>query len=145
VIVIHNDARSTKYQNSYSYWVVTDVFPRNWEFGSALSKLRNLGGGGIEHPQPPRYATGRGPFQTRLLINFVIFTASVRNIVENNLVNRDPSHSQTTGSSGSPKRRFVSPIANRAFPPATRLLREKASPVTPCFMSPDGWNSILEY
>jgi hypothetical protein len=24
-------------------------FPQNWEFGSALSKLRNLGGGGLEH------------------------------------------------------------------------------------------------
>ena len=33
-------------------------FPRNWEFGSALSKLRNFGGGGFEHPKlPPRYAT----------------------------------------------------------------------------------------
>ena len=28
-------------------------FPRNWEFGSALSKLRNLGGGGFEHPKSP--------------------------------------------------------------------------------------------
>jgi hypothetical protein len=25
-------------------------FPRNWEFGSALSKLRNFGGGGGERP-----------------------------------------------------------------------------------------------
>jgi hypothetical protein len=28
-------------------------FPRNWEFGSALSKLRNFGG---FDPPPPRYA-----------------------------------------------------------------------------------------
>jgi hypothetical protein len=33
-------------------------FPRNREFGSALTKLRNFGGG-FEPPQtPPRYATG---------------------------------------------------------------------------------------
>jgi hypothetical protein len=33
-------------------------FPRNWEFGSALSKLRNLGGGGCNLSiPPPRYAT----------------------------------------------------------------------------------------
>jgi hypothetical protein len=29
-------------------------FPRNWEFGSALSKFRNFGGGWT--PKPPRYA-----------------------------------------------------------------------------------------
>ena len=29
-------------------------FPRNWEFGSALSKRRNFGGWGVvEHPTPP--------------------------------------------------------------------------------------------
>ena len=28
-------------------------FPRNWEFGSALSKLRNFRGGGFERPKPP--------------------------------------------------------------------------------------------
>jgi hypothetical protein len=28
-------------------------FPRNWEFGSALSTLRNLGGGGVWTPKPP--------------------------------------------------------------------------------------------
>jgi hypothetical protein len=27
-------------------------FPRNWEFGSALSKLRNFGGGGLNPPNP---------------------------------------------------------------------------------------------
>jgi hypothetical protein len=33
-------------------------FPRNWEFGWALSKLRNLGGGGgWTPPTPTRYAT----------------------------------------------------------------------------------------
>jgi hypothetical protein len=33
-------------------------FPRNQEFGSALSKLRNFGGGGgFEPPNPPRYTT----------------------------------------------------------------------------------------
>jgi hypothetical protein len=26
-------------------------FPRNWEFGSALSKFRNFGEGGFEHPK----------------------------------------------------------------------------------------------
>jgi hypothetical protein len=31
--------------------------PRNWEFGSGLSKRRNFGGGGIEPPNPFRYAT----------------------------------------------------------------------------------------
>jgi hypothetical protein len=33
--------------------------PRNWEFGSALAKLRNLGWGGGLNPQPPRYETER--------------------------------------------------------------------------------------
>jgi hypothetical protein len=28
--------------------------PRNWEFGSALAKLRNFGG--FEHPNPPLHA-----------------------------------------------------------------------------------------
>jgi hypothetical protein len=27
--------------------------PRNWEFGSALLKIRNLGEGGFEPPKPP--------------------------------------------------------------------------------------------
>jgi hypothetical protein len=31
-------------------------FPRNWEFCSDLSKLRNMGGGGVEHP--PSYTIG---------------------------------------------------------------------------------------
>jgi hypothetical protein len=31
-------------------------FPRNWEFGSALSKIQNFGGGGFALPKhPPRY------------------------------------------------------------------------------------------
>jgi hypothetical protein len=30
-------------------WV---YFPRNWEFGSALSKLRNFGSGGLNPPTP---------------------------------------------------------------------------------------------
>jgi hypothetical protein len=33
-------------------------FPRNWDFGSSLSKLRNFGGGG---EPPPRYATAKLP------------------------------------------------------------------------------------
>jgi hypothetical protein len=33
--------------------------PRNWEFGSALEKLRNFGG--FEHPNPLRYATPTPP------------------------------------------------------------------------------------
>jgi hypothetical protein len=33
-------------------------FLRNREFGLALSKLRNFGGGGLNPPNPPRYATG---------------------------------------------------------------------------------------
>jgi hypothetical protein len=28
-------------------------FPWNWEFGSALSKLQNFGGGGVEPPNAP--------------------------------------------------------------------------------------------
>jgi hypothetical protein len=32
--------------------------PRNWEFGSALAKLRNLGGGLFEPLKSPQYATG---------------------------------------------------------------------------------------
>jgi hypothetical protein len=31
--------------------------PRNWEFGSALSTLRNFGGGGFEPHNPSRHAT----------------------------------------------------------------------------------------
>jgi hypothetical protein len=36
-------------------------FPHNWEFGSALSKLQNFGGGGVKPPNPSlsRYATGK--------------------------------------------------------------------------------------
>jgi hypothetical protein len=42
-------------------------FPRTWEFGSALSKLRNFGGGGGLKPQhPPRYATVHRPFLAAL-------------------------------------------------------------------------------
>jgi hypothetical protein len=33
-------------------------FPRNWQFGSALSKLRNFGWGVQPPNSPPRYATG---------------------------------------------------------------------------------------
>jgi hypothetical protein len=35
-------------------------FPRNWEFGSTLSKLRNFGWGVLnpQSPPPPRYTTG---------------------------------------------------------------------------------------
>jgi hypothetical protein len=36
-------------------------FPRNWEFGSALSKLQNFGGGGLKPQTPLRYATGCHP------------------------------------------------------------------------------------
>jgi hypothetical protein len=37
-------------------------FSRNWEFGSVLSKLRNLGGGSDEPSNPtPQYATGFDP------------------------------------------------------------------------------------
>ena len=32
-------------------------FPRNWEFGSALSKLRNFGRGGLNTPNPPSLGT----------------------------------------------------------------------------------------
>jgi hypothetical protein len=40
-------------------------FPRNWEFGSALSKLRNFGGGGGWIPQIPlRYATAHNRHTT---------------------------------------------------------------------------------
>jgi hypothetical protein len=37
-------------------------FPRNWEFSSALSKLRNFGGGGLN--TPPRYAAVCHPVYT---------------------------------------------------------------------------------
>jgi hypothetical protein len=45
-------------QNPYSNQVVTDYIPRNWEFTSAFSKLRNFGEGGVEphKPPPPGYA-----------------------------------------------------------------------------------------
>jgi hypothetical protein len=33
-------------------------FPRTWEFGSALTKLRNFGGGVGFNPRIPRFATG---------------------------------------------------------------------------------------
>jgi hypothetical protein len=35
--------------------------PRNWKFGSALSKRRNFGGGGVEPPTPPPNATAPRP------------------------------------------------------------------------------------
>jgi hypothetical protein len=31
----------------------TKYFPLNLQFGSTVSKLRNFGGGGFEHPKPP--------------------------------------------------------------------------------------------
>jgi hypothetical protein len=40
-------------------------FPRNWEFGSALSKLRNNCGGGLNPPNPPSgYASARRIYVT---------------------------------------------------------------------------------
>jgi hypothetical protein len=39
--------------------------PRKWEFGSALSKLRNFGTGGLNTPTPPRYATDRSGKKNR--------------------------------------------------------------------------------
>jgi hypothetical protein len=37
---------SSKFRDVWMY------FPWTWEFGSALSKLRNCGGGGFEPPKP---------------------------------------------------------------------------------------------
>jgi hypothetical protein len=42
-------------------------FPRNREFGSASSKLRNWAGGGFEPANPPRYATVASYGETVLL------------------------------------------------------------------------------
>jgi hypothetical protein len=39
-------------------------FPRNWEFGSVLSKLRNFGWGGLNTPTPPH---GTPPCSTVLI------------------------------------------------------------------------------
>jgi hypothetical protein len=51
-------------------------FPRNWEFGSALSKLRNFEGGGLNTPNPPpRNATvTENSTSSWTLIYSVLFT-----------------------------------------------------------------------
>jgi len=39
---------------------IFNIFYNRVEFGTILKGLRNFGGGGgFEHPNPPRYATGR--------------------------------------------------------------------------------------
>jgi hypothetical protein len=40
-------------------------FPQNWEFGSALAKLRNFVRGGSLNPHSVRYCTNAKPVQTR--------------------------------------------------------------------------------
>ena len=56
-------------------------FPRNWEFRSALSKLRNFGGGGFEHPKPPpRYATDHKPSNHILVVVSSINLLSILSI-----------------------------------------------------------------
>jgi hypothetical protein len=56
-------------------------FPRNWEFGSALSKLRNFGG--VRTPQPPP------PLGTPLLIPITSTVTNASNIVSFLLVNHE--------------------------------------------------------
>jgi hypothetical protein len=49
-------------------------FPLNWEFGSDLSKLRNFGGGGVlDLPTPPRYATDMQKRHGNVFETFVIY------------------------------------------------------------------------
>jgi hypothetical protein len=60
-------------------------FPRNWEFGSALSKFRNFGGRGVfesPKPLPPRYTTGVGDkdacsFTTGVHISFLVTNGDI--------------------------------------------------------------------
>jgi hypothetical protein len=55
--------------------VLRMYIPRNWEFGSAFSKLRNFGGGGVNSPTPPRYATALtvvGNYPNIRRVNFII-------------------------------------------------------------------------
>jgi hypothetical protein len=40
-------------------------FPQNWEFGSALSKLQNFGGGGLTHTPSPKVRHCFGSLKTR--------------------------------------------------------------------------------
>jgi hypothetical protein len=54
-------------------------FPRNWEFGSASSKLQNFGGGGVfKRPKSPsRYATVGSEFRDlcmkfKVIVNWTI-------------------------------------------------------------------------
>jgi hypothetical protein len=48
--------------------------PRNWEFGSVLTKLRNFGGGGMKLPNPPRYATVLDcPHYVQLIKRYAVF------------------------------------------------------------------------
>jgi hypothetical protein len=55
--LVRDSAQFANEWNPYSYYVVTDDLPRNWKFGSALSKFRNFGGWGLNPLNTPLYAT----------------------------------------------------------------------------------------
>jgi hypothetical protein len=50
--IVRGSAQFANEWNPYSYYVVTDYIPRNWEFVSVLSKFEVWGGGGASNPYP---------------------------------------------------------------------------------------------
>jgi hypothetical protein len=67
-------------------------FPRNWEFGSALSKLQNFGGGGVLEP-PNR------PLGTPLLQGSFWYYSQNSNCIPSSLSSSNPNWSTLTTSS----------------------------------------------
>jgi hypothetical protein len=58
-------------------------FPRNWEFGSAFSKLRSSGWG-LNPPNHPRYATDVAEGKVKLrLVRTSVFSRPPENLTKN--------------------------------------------------------------
>jgi hypothetical protein len=90
--------------NPYSCRLLRVYFPRNWEFGSALSKLRNFGGRGVE-PPPPSVCHWRrvyGSFRT-LVTNYQIMQSLTEDSNVQNLLSSYSWHIK----------HVVKPICNR--------------------------------
>jgi hypothetical protein len=78
---------SAKFENEWNphfirlLWMYS-YFPRNWEFGSALSKLQNFGGGSLTAQIcPPQYASAQNcPFQSSFKQRTAQFTQVIPQI-----------------------------------------------------------------
>jgi hypothetical protein len=81
-------------------------FPQNWKFSSALSKLRNFGVGGFEHPKPP---LGMPLFQNTLSV-----PSSEAGRYEEKSV---PQHWHLTGAGESPRIKHTTVFISIIFTP----------------------------